>query len=322
MGAKSSSEFGQIHINTDRPSYFQGEYVYGTISLNLVKDFPGNELILKIKGKEVAKWSEGTGDNETNYYGEKIIVSHQFPVYKFNSNNIPQGQYNFPFSLFMSPALPASFKNTGIHAEVSYKIKGEIKSTDKAYKHFRSSKPLHLKQTRNDAYAPPIANLKVSVDICCCFGQGSTNIETRVNKTNFFEGEVAYVDCTIDNSNCDLNLTTVDLRLIRRLVVKSNSGSVNSSDFNIVTRNNRLNVPARSPSQAQTKFEIPIKDFKKLPSTSQGDIVKNTYILSLCPNYESFFCNCKVKRVETPILVYDPSDVFNRCRLRKIGILS
>ena len=182
MGAKSSTEFGQININTDRPSYFQGEYVYGTISLNLLKDFPGNELILKIKGKEEARWTEGSGKNKSHYHGKKIIISHQFPLYKFNSATIPQGQYNFPFSLFMSPALPASFVNIGLFAEVTYKIKGEIRPTDKGYKHFRNSKPLHLKQMRNDAYAPPIANLKVEVDICCCFGQGSTNIETRVNK--------------------------------------------------------------------------------------------------------------------------------------------
>ena len=70
MGAKSSTEFGQININTDRPSYFQGEYVYGTISLNLFKDFPGNELILKIQGKEEAKWMEGGQNRRHDSYGK------------------------------------------------------------------------------------------------------------------------------------------------------------------------------------------------------------------------------------------------------------
>ena len=59
MGAKSSNEFGQIHVITDRPSYFQGDFVTGTIYLNLLKDVPGNEVYLKIKGKEIAEWSTG-----------------------------------------------------------------------------------------------------------------------------------------------------------------------------------------------------------------------------------------------------------------------
>jgi len=308
MGAKSSSDFGQIHITTDKPSYFQGDYVYGTISLNLLKDFPGNELYLKIKGKEETRWTEGSGKDKSYYHGKKIIISHQFPLFKFNSVFISRGQYNFPFSIYMSPALPASFSQTGIIAEVSYKIKGEIKSTDKSYKHFRNSQILHLKQMKNDAYAPPIANLKVAVDICCCFGQGSTNIETRVNKTNFFQGETAYVDCSVDNAQCDLPLTTVDFQLIRRLVVKSDWGHTHSNDYVVVTRNNRLNLPAKSCSQAQTKFEIPIQMTGKIPSTCQGDLVKNMYFLSLSPHYESFLCNCCLKRVETPILIYDPKD--------------
>ena len=78
----------------------------------------------------------------------------------------------------MSPALAASFADTGVFAEVTYKIKGEIRATDKGYKHFRSSKP------------------------------------------------------------------TVDLPLIKRLVVKADWGHVHQNDYVIVTRNNRLNVPA------------------------------------------------------------------------------
>ena len=312
MGAKASTEFGQIYVNTDKPSYFQGEYVYGTISLNLVKDFPGYELYLKIKGKEDAHWSEGSGKDRRHYHGKKIIISHQFLIYKFNSNRIPLGQYNFPFSVYMNPGLPASFKNVGTDAKVSYKLKGEIKSIDKNYKAFRSSKELHLKQAKNDAYAPPITNLQIKVDICCCFAQGSTNIETRVNKTNFFEGEVASIDCFVSNANCNLPLTTVELQLVRRLKLKSDGGHINTIAYTICSRINRLNLPPRSPSQAQTRFEIPIVSNvagTKLLTTSQGEKVSNCYYLTLFPRYESFLCNCCTKSVETPVLIYEPRDV-------------
>ena len=307
MGAKSSTEFGQIHITTDKPSYFQAESAHGTISLNLVKNFPGNEIFLKIKGTEVTRWSEGSGKNRRYYHGKRIIISHQFPLYKFNTAFISPGQYNFPFSIYLSPALPASFYHAGIFAQISYKIKGEIKSTDKKYKHLRSSKILHMKQMKNDAYAPPIAHLKVAVDICCCFAQGLTNIETKVNKTNFFQGEVAYVDCSIDNSQCDLPLKSVTMRLIRKLVVKSNGGHTHISNYILVIRSTQLNIPAKSPNQVQTRFEIPIKSTAKIPSTCIGHLIKNIYVLSLLPYYESFLCNCRIKSVQTPILIYDPT---------------
>ena len=311
MGAKSSTEFGQIYVNFDKPSYFQGEYVFGTVSLNLLKDFPGNELVIKIKGKEEARWSEGSGKNRSSYSGKKIILSHQFPLYKFTSSNIPMGQYNFPFTVFMSPMLPATFKNVGTAASVSYKIKGEIKPTDKGYKHFRSSKDLHLKQAKNENFAPLISHLKVPVDIFCCFGQGTTAIQTQVNKTNFFEGETAYIDCSVDNSQCDLPLTTVELQLVRRLTLKSNGGHVHVISFVICSKINRLSLPAKSVSTAQTKFEVLVKHTAlgcNLPSTSQGDIVKNCYFLTIYPRYESFLCNCCTKNVETPVLIYEPKD--------------
>lgn len=240
MGAKASTEFGQIYINTDKPGYFQGEYISGMISLNLIKDFPGNEILFKIKGKEEARWAEGVGRNKIQHQGKKIILSHQFLLYRFNSLSIPKGQYRFPFSLFMAPSLPASFRNMWPTAIVSYKIKGEIKSKDKNFKVFRNSQVLRLKQAKNDAYAPLITNLKVAVDIFCCFDQGNTKIETKVNKTNFFEGETALIECSVDNSQCNLRLTTVEMSLVRKLTMKSDWDDSHTISFTYSSKINRF----------------------------------------------------------------------------------
>lgn len=104
MGTKSSTEFGQIYITLDHPSYFQGEYATGTISLNLLKDFPANELFLKMKGKEDAHWTEGAGQSTSQYFAKKIIISHQFLLYKSDSSIILSSRtIQFPiFSLHFS----------------------------------------------------------------------------------------------------------------------------------------------------------------------------------------------------------------------------
>ena len=307
MGSNFSNEFGQIHITIDRPSYFQGEFLHGSIFINLLKECPGNEILLKIKGKEETKWSEGSGPDFINYQGRKIILSHQFSLYKFNSSSIPNGQYAFPFSVFLPPTLPASFKNIiGRSAEISYQIKGKIKG----HKDLHSSQNLILKQISTGIYASPFVQSRVEVDICCCFlGKWSTKFETTVNKTDFMEGQVALVDCTIDNSLCGLNLLSVELQLIRKVVVRTNNGIIEEENHVIFTSKVEVNVPARALTQAQTEFKIPIKDKKGLPSTTHGDIVRNTYFLSMSPNYENFLCNFDVEAVETPIIVYGSKEV-------------
>lgn len=307
MGAKASTEFGQIHVKIDKPSYFQGEYVYGSVYLNLVKDFPGNELFIKLKGKEEARWSEGSGNSTRHYHGKKIIISHQFTLHKFAESHIPAGQYSFPFSVFLPATLPASFYNSDIFAMVSYKIKGEINITDKNYKHFRSSKELIIKQSKNEDFAPICKQMQVDVDICCCFKQGFTDIETKVNKTFFFEGEMAEIQCIVNNSQCDLPLYSVEMQLIRRLSLKSKGEHQYANDKIFYTKIHRLNLPTRSVSPGKTVFQMKIisEDKEELPSSSQGEVVKNNYFIAICPIYESFLCNCLIKKCETPFLLYD-----------------
>ena len=57
MGNQSVSDekFGKIEIWTQKKHYIAGEQVNGSINVNLIKDFPSNQLYLIIEGKEKAK---------------------------------------------------------------------------------------------------------------------------------------------------------------------------------------------------------------------------------------------------------------------------
>lgn len=312
MGAKSSTEFGSIGIKTDKPSYFQGEYLTGTIFLNILKEFNGNEVIFKLKGKEDAYWSEGVGTKKYLYSAKRVIISHQFPLFLFTQKKIPYGQFAFPFSVYLHPNLPASFVNEfGITSSIKYKIKGELKSSNKNSKSMKNSVELKLKQAKNDLYAPPITKLSVTVD-SCCFSRGLTEIETKVNKTAYLEGEIATLQCSIDNSKCKLKLVGVNLIFQRRLALKSNGGHLNLTSQNIQSRANRLDIPKNHGTPVISNFEIPIKSFNenKLLTSTLGVQIRNTYFLIIEPIYESLCCQCCTKNVETPILVYEASDAY------------
>lgn len=312
MGAKSSTEFGSIALSTEKPSYFQGETLNGTIYLNIIKSYQGTEVIFKMKGKEEAHWSEGSGKNRTTYSTKKIVISHQFPVYKFNQMSINSGHYSFPFSLYLPPNLPATFVDDTFSgsAKVQYKIKAELKSSNSNIKSIRNSVPLVIKQTKNDLYAPLQTLLLMPVDICCCFKRGTTSFDVRANKTCFLDGETAYVDCFVDNSQCDLPLTSVYMKFERRMTRISNGGHPDTRTEIIYQTTNSISLPARNPGYVLTKFTIPLKKANntKLKTSSIGTNVKNLYFLSVDTSYESFCCQCCTKRVDTPILIHETND--------------
>ena len=57
MGNKSVSDtkYGKIEIWTQKNHYIAGEQVNGSINMNLIQNFPSNQLYLIIEGKEKAK---------------------------------------------------------------------------------------------------------------------------------------------------------------------------------------------------------------------------------------------------------------------------
>lgn len=94
--SNSGSDFGNLYVRTEKPYYFSGELVTGTIYFNVIRNgFPGNELYLKIKGLEECKWEERRSVTETNdgksvtrteidyYYGKNQFYSHRVRIYTF-----------------------------------------------------------------------------------------------------------------------------------------------------------------------------------------------------------------------------------------------
>lgn len=47
---------GSVFVQFDKPFYFAGDTVTGTVYLNIQSQFPGNTIKLKVKGWETAIW--------------------------------------------------------------------------------------------------------------------------------------------------------------------------------------------------------------------------------------------------------------------------
>ena len=309
MGAKSSSEFGDIYIKIDKFSYFPGEKLDGTVHLFLQKDFPGNELIFSFKGKENTLWSEGS----SLYRGTIYQISYKETLYKANSKTFPKGQYSFPFSLKLKEILAATFDidYQEVTASISYRIKCQIKCINKKFKPLRTYKTIKIKQSRNDILAISKKDINLYIHLCCCYSPGFTNIKTNINKTYFTKGETAIIDCFINNSHSNLKLISIEASFIGKLYVTSKNSWNTSREYFINSQKKTIILPAKFNSPGQIQFEVPITSPSKFLYTStNGIFVKNHYFIRLSPNYNNIIPRliCCENQVETEILIYDPND--------------
>ena len=51
-GTLSSSKYGHLFLKLEKSYFYTGETVSGTIYISTIQNFPGNTIILKIKGTE------------------------------------------------------------------------------------------------------------------------------------------------------------------------------------------------------------------------------------------------------------------------------
>lgn len=139
----SPSKYGGIVIQTDQPYCVSGEAISGNIAIQINIPFPARKLNIELKGKEKCKWTEtrtrtvGSGEHartETYYVyhnNDHEILKFEETLYEFDGNEIPAGQYMFPYSFVLPQNCPSSAYFTGSGGAVGY-IKYEVKASFKA----------------------------------------------------------------------------------------------------------------------------------------------------------------------------------------------
>jgi hypothetical protein len=117
----------------------------GNIYINVHRSYPGNVIYLKLKGKEECHFEEHetiteTVDGETrtrtivhHRKGKNTFYRHKIPVYTWPYNEMPPGQYTFPFQFLLGGHLPGTFykKNPHYDAKICYHLKAQVESNTK-----------------------------------------------------------------------------------------------------------------------------------------------------------------------------------------------
>ena len=132
---------------------------------------------------------------------------------------------SFPFSFFIPHNAPASFyypwtnkkTNKLCFGKIEYKIQAFVpygEPGSKLYLKFKNAQiSTHLyifvdHPMKIEAGYHKSENLK-DIKCCCCIPKGSVGLVTHFEKTNYTQGETAFVIAEVDNSKCKVNIMCI-----------------------------------------------------------------------------------------------------------------
>ncbi len=254
MGNQNAKQGGMV-INFDRPYYYPGDVVTGTVYLNIMEAFETRGLELTVKISESVQWWETEIKYETKQEHDEVTkqmkdVTHtnHVKVEKFDTkvlfenscligtmmNNIfGFGQYSYPFQFTLPYHLPGSFEyyDDEVSANIKYEVKARTLSWHGKSFELETKGILVVRQSpKNVDYPTNLSDTK-ALSTWCFFSKGSSTLDVSYPKNNFVQDETVQVLCHLNNTRCQLNTKCIKLQLFQRITLKTDKGFGNAHKF-------------------------------------------------------------------------------------------
>jgi hypothetical protein len=184
------------------------------------------------------------GDNQrTEYYEVKYdadnkILEFEETIWEFDGNEIPPGQYSFPYNFVLPSNVPASAYYTGSERAVGY-IKYKVTAKFKAengndVKDLKAKCHLVVRQMAPSSAFNISANEIVEIKkCCCCCSLGICKLECNFERNVYHSLETARAMVNIDNSKCSTGVKKTVMKL-RQIVTLKADGNEFKRDFTVV----------------------------------------------------------------------------------------
>lgn len=340
MGSNSSkgkkhqdtSHFGGIYLKTDKTAYYAGETVTGTIFLNLISHYPGNQLFLKFKGKEIAHIVrleyDGYGNVDVMYSDEKEVTKQEALMYSWDT--LLPGQFSLPFSFLLAPNLPPSFYQQGPRylASLEYQLEAYLKPHQDEDPKMKYKQPINLRETINPITGDLPSSVTTPLKTCCCCKQGSNVLKANFEKNYYSPGENARVSMELDNSGTQLKNLKVVFSLKQKLELRAKGVRMNFDFVKVkqelpgIMKGSNTNagtltlVLPRFPTEDDFNKEIDKKNPKTqdlvklkenndvITSTTQSSLITSSFYLEVsCPMSG---CCATLPVAKLPIGIFSP----------------
>jgi hypothetical protein len=344
-GYQQAARYGQLYCQTDKSAYFGGETVTGRIYLNLFLPYPGNQLFLKLKGREAVHFVQQRAENyhvqengqrvmKTRYIDELFeekhdVVKMTVPMYTWAT--LLPGQYTIPFSFMLPGNLPSSFHQEGHRylANVSYRLEAILEPSFKSEPRLKSKQPFVVRQPVKNAAQGHAAEITTQLTACCCCSKGANTLSAQFEKNYYAPGETAQVVMKLDNTKSSSDNTRIAFTLKQKLNLTARGRHENkvltkvqrdlqgikagsASDSNFIA----INLPAfqggdyyKTKTWNMTHHLVNLKEIPDiLNSATRSRLITSEYYLEVsCPMSG---CCVATPAISSPIEIYYPEFQF------------
>jgi len=293
------NDHSSVEIKTDRPGFFAGETVTGTIYVHAMGGFRSKGVFIKVKGYEATKFYETEthtdeeGKMETRHVereGKREFFKIKYQVHAFPNNHCEGGDMAIPFAVALPPDLPESFEihrhdgtEREFKARVRYKFKVELDREGMLKSDIKKTQLLVVHAARPAQMHPVHQEGTRNVTFCCCIKKGTATLRATLDKSVYNPGDEARVMCEVENmSSVDIpHLRTV---LKRRLKLNARHNHHHLS-VTTIARADYDGIPAMTAQTGEEARYIPLRlaseGSEALQPETKGKLVQCEYFLDV-----------------------------------------
>ena len=237
-----TNEIVQIFFDIQKPFYYPGEQILGSIFIEFFDSIKCNEITIISKGKqyikinrknisrEIEEYEESFNDdededeipkikNENKNFEDideiKTVFKYQKKL-KISNNYISKGKYTFPFEIELPNNIPSSFLyiNQNIYFEIIYTIKIKF---DEINNNYKEAIPIIIRQ-KEKLFNYPKSNEYKKFLGECCWERGQTSIKiTPQEKYSLINNKIK-LNVLINNEQSGMPGTPLNLEVYQKLI--------------------------------------------------------------------------------------------------------
>eukprot|EP00035_Acanthoeca_spectabilis_P021283 m.437340 g.437340 ORF g.437340 m.437340 type:complete len:437 (+) comp18101_c0_seq1:262-1572(+) len=315
----SFSTTNAVWVQTEKPSYFEGDVVNGTIYLNCIKAFQCKGLHIEVHGEERTSWvthhtrtdAEGRQHQDTrHHYGHFEFFKQRVLVYNFGGH-VTEGQYTFPFQFQLPHGMPGVFnaeagrgrRSEKDHAYIQYRITSECDV--RGFFNFDIKHTQHM--VVQQRLMQPITQLRLEcteqVTACCCFNKGQAHLAAHLDKSAYVPGENVGIISEITNTSQE-NFGNVRVELRRRMTLRSTNDNETETTDEKVANNTYTGVTAGEVRTGANAMSLPLGLPMDISPSTQGRLIHCEYYVDVV--YVASSAIVRNLHVKVPVTIYAP----------------
>jgi hypothetical protein len=237
-----TNEIVQIYFDIQKPFYYPGEQILGSIFIEFFDSIKCNEITIISKGKqyikinrknisrEIEEYEESFNDdeeedeipkikNENKNFEDideiKTVFKYQKKL-KISNNYISKGKYTFPFEVELPNNIPSSFLyiNNNIYFEIIYTIKIKF---DEINNNYKEAIPIIIRQ-KEKLFNYPKSNEYKKILGECCWERGQTSIKITPQEKYTLINNKIKLNVLINNEQSGMPGTPLNLEVYQKLI--------------------------------------------------------------------------------------------------------